>query len=121
MKLKKVKIIVEPLSKTNERWAKALRGKTRSNKNQEIISVDSWEVLGKLLSPPRLQILAAIAQEKPESIAALARILKKNFKNVHSDVMFLSGLGLIDLKEVGTRKRLVPIAKYSDIEFPFAA
>ena len=77
--------------------------------------------MAKLLSPPRLQILTMIPQQKPKSIAHLARQLDRDFKNVHADVRFLADLGLIDLREEGTRKTLVPIAKYSEIELPLVA
>ncbi len=107
----------------NVRWKKVLQGKIKASTHahMEIISVGSWEILGKVFSPPRLQILAAILQEKPKSIADLARILKKDFKNVHSDVRFLADLGLIELREEGRRKTLVPIAKFDEIELPLAA
>ena len=81
----------------------------------------SWEVLGKLLSPPRLQILAMIPHLKPHSIAQLAKLMKKDFKNVHSDVKFLADLGLIELREEGLRKTLVPIARFNEIDLPLAA
>lgn len=121
MKLKTVRIIVEPLEGLNERWKKALQGKLKAKGNEEIISVTSWEILGKVLSPPRLQILSAILQMKPRSIAQLAKLMKKNFKNVHSDVKFLADLGLIELKQEGSRGTLVPIAKFNEIDLPFAA
>ena len=86
-----------------------------------IISVPSWEVLGKVLSPPRLQILAAVPELKPASIAALAKALGRDFKNVHADVTFLAELGLLALRETGTRRTLVPTAVYSEIDVPLAA
>ncbi len=121
MKLRKVKIIVETLEKTNERWAAAFKGKAQPKSGDEIISVSSWEILGRVLSPPRLQILTMIPALKPKSISALARAMKKDFKNVYSDVKFLADLGLIELKEEGRRKTLVPIAKFEGIEFSLAA
>lgn len=121
MKLKKARIIVESIDETSKRWEKALQGKAKSRRDEEIITVSSWEILARVLAPSRLQILAAIAQLRPESIAQLARAMKKDFKNVHTDVWFLADLGLIDLKEQGTRKTLVPVAKYSEIDVPFAA
>jgi len=122
MKLKKAKIIVEPVDTTKMRWLKALDGKIKSKKGEELISVPTWDVLGRILSPARLQILVAIPLLKPKSIADLARLMKKNFKNIHSDVKFLANLGLIELKEKGTtRKTLVPIAKYQGIELMLAA
>lgn len=121
MKLRKVRIIVESFAVVNKRWAKALKGKVRSRGTEEIISVGSWNVLEKVLSVPRLQILSAIPRLKPVSIAQLAKQLKKDFKNVHSDVKFLAGLGLIELKEEGRRKTLIPVAKFSEIDLPLAA
>ena len=121
MKLKKVKIRVEPLEETNARWVAALRGKAKFTSNEIIITVSSWEILGKILSPPRLQILSVIPNLKPKSISALAKAMKKDFKNVYTDVKFLADLGLLDLREEGTRKTLVPIAKFAGIEFALAA
>jgi predicted transcriptional regulator len=120
MKLKRVRIAVESLDQTNARWLQALHGRTKC-REEELITLPSWEVLGRILSPPRLQILALIPVLKPRSISALAKALKKDFKNVHTDVKFLADLGLIELKEVGNRKTLVPVAKYQGIEFALAA
>jgi predicted transcriptional regulator len=116
MKLKRVRIAVESLSQTHARWRKALRGEAVSNSKRTVVTVASWEVLGKVLSPPRLEILARIPALKPRSIAALARSLKRDFKNVYADVMFLADLGLIELKEGGKRKTLMPIARFAGIE-----
>lgn len=121
MKLKTARIIVESMDETNTRWSKALKGKLKSKPNQVVISLESWELLGKLMSPSRLKILAEILVSQPKSIAELARTLKKDFKNVHTDVQFLADIGLLELKETGTRKTLQPIAKYKEIEVPFAA
>jgi predicted transcriptional regulator len=122
MKLKKVRIAVEPIKSTSARWLKALQGKAESKgRDGEVITVASWEILGRVLSPPRLQILSMIPSLKPRSIAALAKAIGKDFKNVHTDVKFLADLGLIELREEGARKTLVPIAKYDGIEFSLAA
>ncbi|HEX7408210.1 MAG TPA: hypothetical protein VF515_11260 [Candidatus Binatia bacterium] len=119
MKLKRVRIAVEPLSQTHARWKKALGGKSVSKR--AVITVASWEVLGKVLSAPRLEILARIPVLKPPSIAALARSLKRDFKNVYADVRFLGDLGLIELKEEGKRKTLIPIARFAGIEVDLGA
>jgi predicted transcriptional regulator len=121
MKLKKVKIIVESLEQTNERWAAALKGKVHAKPGEEIISVSSWETLGRILSPPRLQILTMIPALKPKSISALAKAMEKDFKNVYSDVKFLADIGLVDLLEKGPRKTLVPVARFRGIELSLAA
>jgi predicted transcriptional regulator len=120
MKLKKVRIVVEDIARTKRRWLGALKGK-RAASSVEVISVPSWEVLGKVLSPQRLEILAAVPELKPTSIAALAKMLGRDFKNVHADVRFLSDVGLLLLRETGTRRTLVPTALYSEIDLPLAA
>ena len=119
MKLKRVRIAVEALSQTQARWKKALGGKSASKR--EVITVGSWEVLGKVLSPQRLEILARIPVLRPKSIAALARNLKRDFKNVYADVTFLADLGMIELKEEGKRKTLIPIARFTRIEVDLGA
>ena len=121
MKLKTAKIIVESFETTNQRWKKALQGKVKNLPNEEIITVSSWEVLGKVFSSQRLQILSLIPILNPKSIADLARLLKRDFKNVYSDVKFLGDLGLIELREEGSRKTIIPIAKFSGIELPLVA
>lgn len=121
MKLKKAKIIVEPIDSTNKRWKKLLQAKERSKTKEEIISVASYEILGRVFSSQKLQILVLIPELKPKSIADLAKSLKRDFKNVYTDVKFLADVGLIDLQEEGRRKTLVPIALFSGIELALAA
>jgi len=121
MKLKKVRIFVESLEKTSDRWEKALQGRVSSTSNEEIITVSSWEILGKILSPPRLQVLSAVASLRPKSISALAKAMHKDFKNIYSDVKFLADLGLIDLRVTGARRTMAPVARYSGIELGWAA
>ena len=119
MKLKKVRIVVEGMDATSRRWAEAIKGKRARGAQTAIISVPSWEVLGRVLSASRLEILAAMPNLMPPSIAALARALKRDFKNVHADVRFLADVGLLELREEG--RTLVPTPLYSEIDLPFAA
>jgi predicted transcriptional regulator len=117
MRTKRVRIAVEPLADTEVRWKKALKGKARSS--GDVITVPSWEVLAKILSPARLEMLARIPEIEPKSIAALARSLKRDFKNVYSDVMFLAEVGLVELRREGTRNTTVPIVRCTGIEVDF--
>jgi predicted transcriptional regulator len=121
MKLKKVRIVVEGVDATSRRWVQAIRGRSTRSQREEVISVPSWEVLARVLSAPRLEILAAVPALRPLSIAALARALKRDFKNVHADVKFLADVGLLVLREGGPRGTLAPTALYSEIDLPLAA
>jgi predicted transcriptional regulator len=93
----------------------------KSASKGSVITVASWEVVGKVLSAPRLEILARVPALQPKSIAALARSLKRDFKNVYADVMFLADLGLLELKTGGRRKTVIPIVRFSGIEVDLGA
>jgi len=117
MKLKKALFVLESIESVKARWKKGMSGKLRSPNDFEIISVGSWDTLSKLMSPARLRLLASIFHHKPASVAALARLVKRDFKNVYGDVMLLADVGLIDLRVHGNRKTLMPVAKVSGVEF----
>jgi predicted transcriptional regulator len=69
-----------------------------------------------------LEILARVPTLQPKSIAALARSLKRDFKNVYADVMFLADLGLLELKTGGgRRKTVIPIVRFGGIEVDLGA
>lgn len=72
-----------------------------------------------MITGARLELLAAIRIQKPSSIQELARMLKRDFKNVYTDVKLLTEYGMIELKESGARKPTLPLAK--DSEFLIAA
>jgi predicted transcriptional regulator len=121
MKLKKVRIIVQPIEDTKAQWAEALRGKIRSIQMPGTIVFTSLESVAKVLSPARLELLGAVLNGKPESLYALAKAVGRDFKNVHSDVKMLAEVGLLELKPTGKRDALKPIAKYSRFEVDLAA
>ena len=47
------------------------------------------------LTPKRLELLDTLKRTGPQSIYRLAKILRRNYSNVHSSVMSLLELGLI--------------------------
>lgn len=118
-KLRTARIRVECLDETKKRWGKALSGTGPRRPNEEVIIFSSWDQLGHALSPARLQILSAVLQTKPKSISALARALRRDFKNVYNDVRLLSDIGLLDLRAKGTRKALVPEARLRELTIGF--
>lgn len=121
MKLKKAKIYIDTWENTMNDLKRAIKGEYRYIQKDNEIRFLNWFSFSRSLTPMRIEILAIIAIEKPESIYALAKILNRDFKNVHSDVKYLAELGLIDLKETGRRSALKPVAKYRGIEIEFAA
>jgi predicted transcriptional regulator len=65
----------------------------------------SLDAVRALLTDKRMELLHLIKLHSPRSINQLAAIAKRDFKNVHTDVMLLKEYGLIQLGKRGkTRK-----------------
>ena len=81
----------------------------------------SLEAARKVLTPKRLQLLRAIRRGRPDSLSQLARLLGRDFKNVHADVQALAASGLISLRKTPAgRPTTVPRVPFSTIEFRIA-
>lgn len=122
MKLKKAIIKIRSLEEVKADMKKAFKGEFIGIQKKNEIVFFNFEAASKVFSKNRMQILQTIAQEKPDSIYELAKILEKDFKSVHTDVKYLTGIGLIELQETdNVRSGLKPIALFSGIEFDWAA
>jgi len=111
---------VEPTKDAFDRFAHVLESQSKSAyKGYMILSFPSFEVLGKVITGARLELLSIIRKTKPKSIQELARLAQRDFKNVYQDIQLLAQYGLIDLKEQGARRAATPKSKFS--EFLIAA
>ena len=81
---------------------------------EEIISFPSIENLNKTLSKERFRLINTVKSQKPQSIRELARMLKRDYKNVYQDVIFLEKIGL--LKKEKREKNTYLIVDYDKIE-----
>jgi hypothetical protein len=77
--------------------------------------VDGIKYRAWLAEEGRLELLHVIRIAKPKSIQELARLVERDFKNVHQDVTLLAQFGLIELKKVGPRRSAAPTAKFKEI------
>ena len=57
--------------------------------------------LTTLLSPKRMELLRYVAQNPGLSIRALARALKRDYKNVHTDVLELEDRHILERNKDG--------------------
>lgn len=122
MKKKHAKIIVKTIKNTKREWKEALEGKRKGTQKDNEIIFTSLEAVARVFSKSRMEILRAVIQERPKSIYELAKLLGRDFKNVHTDVKLLADIGLLDLKEAGnSRNGLIPLAKFSGIDLDWAA
>ena len=84
------------------------------------IGFASWELMHKVLSPKRLEIVQTLTGAGPLSIREVARRVGRDFKGVHSDVALLIEAGVIDRDESG--KVVFPYERiHVDFEIPAAA
>ena len=95
---RKIEVTVGGLSGALDRFEQAWqRGAAGRSRGAEIrLTFESLPVLLKNLTPARWTLLEAVKRSGPMSINELARLLGRNYKNVHTDVSRLVELGLIE-------------------------
>ncbi len=64
-------------------------------KRKESVGFSNVHNFRKFFSEKRMELLSAIKHQRPKSIYQLAKILNREYKNVHEDVGLLEELGLI--------------------------
>lgn len=120
MRVKKVKIgiksIEDVLEDAKEVMKKLERGK--KVKKETGIYFTSIEAFRKALTPKRLELLHIIKTKKPSSINALARLSKRDIKNVAEDIKYLTQIGLVE-KRV-TKREVAPTISYDKIALEIA-
>ena len=61
-----------------------------------VLTLKDLPALLRALSPARWQLLERLGKQGPVSIYELAKRLERDYKNVHTDVTQLAGLGVIE-------------------------
>ncbi|MEZ4816312.1 MAG: hypothetical protein R3C42_09940 [Parvularculaceae bacterium] len=84
-----------------------------------VMYCDSFDSMMRTMTASRFEAFLAIAEKKPASISALAKLLNKDTSNVLRDVRVLADLKIIELIEVpnGERISFKPVALYDTIVF----
>jgi predicted transcriptional regulator len=120
MRIKKIKIGIKDLKTALRGFAERAdaieRGETV--KKETGVYFTSFEAFRKILTPKRLELLHIIKIQKPSSINELARMAKRDVKNVADDVKYLEQIGLIEKKE--TDNKMAPVTKYDRIALEIA-
>ena len=68
------------------------------------------------LTPLRLNLIRAIAEEAPESMREAARLVERDVSDVHSDLKGLEVLGILTLEAGGPGGAIQPIVPFDRIE-----
>ncbi len=95
-KANKVQVHVGSLADMGKRfvgaWNRAATGKKVSETHITFLDV---QTMLETLSPRRLELLKFVRQHGADNIKELAAALKRDYKNVHSDVVALEAAGLL--------------------------
>lgn len=76
--------------------------KTRAGKKapvQKGVYFTSLEAVRNLLTEKRLELLHLIRQHNPKSISEVAKLARRDFKNVYTDLKILQSYGLVELRK----------------------
>ncbi len=68
------------------------------------------------VTPLRLELIRAIAEEAPESMREAARLVERDVSDVHSDLKQLEVLGILTLEAGGPSGAIQPIVPFDRIE-----
>ena len=63
------------------------------------LSFASWELMHRILSPKRLEIIRALCGQQSMSIREVARRVGRDFKGVHTDMAALIASGLVEQQD----------------------
>ncbi len=118
MKVKNIRLEIQDedefISEVKRDLKKIAKGEDM--KNRSTLSFESLKTMRMFITDERLKILKVVRKYRPESIYELAKILKRDTKNVSDDVHYLSELGLLDIKESKDgRKKTTPVVNYQKI------
>jgi predicted transcriptional regulator len=70
-----------------------------------ILNFEDLEDVGRLMRRSNLQLLDAVASERPESIRETARLVDRDYREVHRNLEELESLGVIEFTAEGNCKR----------------
>src|SRR3990167_11366087 len=100
MKVKKVKIGIKSLKEVLEDFAETAEAIERGEKvkRRRGYYFENLAAFRRALTEKRLEVLHVIKREKPSSVYALAKLLKRDVKNVTQDLEYLKQIGLVEIR-----------------------
>jgi predicted transcriptional regulator len=118
--MKTFEIRIKTTEKALEEFARTfetLQAGKRVRKRKGIFFT-SVEAARNLVTPERIKLLTVIRKDKPESIYQLARLCKRDQKNVHEDVKLLERYGILEtrMRPGKSRTQRVPRVLYDEID-----
>lgn len=119
MKVKNIKIGVRSLDTAFEEWAQTFEKVRRGKKidKRRGVYFTSLEAMRKVLTEKRLELLHIIKDQQPGSVYELSKIVKRDLKNINSDLELLRDIGLVSMSKARKgRERVIPRVNYDKIQ-----
>lgn len=119
MKIKNITVGIKSPEEGLKEFSETVKAIQRgeSPKKKEGLFFVDLEAMRKVLTSKRLQLLHIIRDKHPESIYALAQIVKRDLKNVRQDITLLSRMGLVSLsRKSAVRDRMTPMVGYDNLQ-----
>jgi len=91
-----IRIGVDLQREAEEIKAAIRRHEAGEDVHEAVITFESWDLLTRLLTSRRLDLLRHLHRHPQPSIRSLAKALGRDYANVHADVRALAEAGLID-------------------------
>ena len=122
--MKTVTFTIEPFTESLNRFKETFKAVQagRHVEPQEIVGFTSLEAARNFLTRERLALLRTIRIRHPGSLYELARMVKRDFKNVQQDIGILERHGLVRIstEPPGKRKVKVPQVPFEQISLKIA-
>ena len=116
MKVKNITIGIKNTAQGLKEFSQSIKNIQRGHipkQKKEGTYFVSVEAFHSVLTLKRLELLHVIREDKPHSIYELAHLVKRDLKNVQSDVTLLSQIGLVQInKSSQFRNRSIPRVEY---------
>jgi len=111
-----VKIVIKSWSEIVKETIRDVEARI-PQKEDKIIYIESLDDARKLFTPERIKFLSTVREESPDSLYALAKLLKKDFKTISTDARMLSNAGILRLvnHKVGKRNKVRPVFTGNEI------
>ncbi|MDL0129130.1 transcriptional regulator [Halobacterium salinarum] len=88
---------------------------------QPVLNFESYAELSRLLSPKNLELLETISEHDPESISEAAKLVDRDYKQVHQNLSELEDIGVITFEHSDASQAKQPKLAYDglEIDIPF--
>jgi predicted transcriptional regulator len=123
--MKTVTFSIKPLGEVADEFVKtfdAVQSSRRHLKKSDEVGFTSIEAARNFLTRERLALMRTIRTRHPGSLYELAKMVKRDFKNVQEDIRILERHGLVRISKEprGKRKVKVPQVLFEEIALKIA-